>query len=48
MATRLFSSCFSDSITEKMYDADLAGLSFNLEFTSKVYVCVYVCINAVC
>ena len=33
--TKIFSFCFQESITEYLYDANLAGLSLNLEFTSK-------------
>jgi len=32
---KLFSYCFLDSINEFLYDARLAGLTFELEFTSK-------------
>lgn len=35
MTSRLFTSCFMDSINEFIYDARLAGLGFNIEFTSK-------------
>ena len=35
LKARLFNSCFMDSISEFMYDASLAGLSFELEFTSR-------------
>ena len=33
--SRLFANCFLDSINEFLYDARLAGLAFELEFTSK-------------
>ena len=35
MKSRLFSECFLDSINEFLYDARLAGLTFELEFTSR-------------
>lgn len=35
LKSKLFNSCFMDSISEFIYDASLAGLSFDIEFTSK-------------
>lgn len=35
LKAKLFNSCFMDSVSEFMYDANLAGLSFELEFTSR-------------
>ena len=33
--SKLFSACFTDSINEYLYEARLAGLSFDIDFTSK-------------
>ena len=33
--SRLFTMCFLESINEYLYEARLAGLNFNLEFTSR-------------
>lgn len=33
--SRLFTMCFMESINEYLYEARLAGLNFNLEFTSR-------------
>lgn len=35
LQSMLFNYCFTDSISELVYDASLANLSFTLEFTSK-------------
>ncbi len=39
--SRLFSMCFMDSANEYLYEARLAGLNFNLEFTSRGLVLTF-------
>ena len=39
--SRLFSMCFMDSVNEYLYEARLAGLNFNLEFTSRGLVLTF-------
>lgn len=35
MSSRLFAACFLESVNELLYEGRLAGLSFDLEFTSR-------------